>query len=118
MEKIKAYKCSHCSKILESYSGMWKHEKKCFYNPDTKSCIVCNSFIFGSGIGVRLLTDHEEKILSFNIPGTYTMKNSGDPEDPLDFPVLNDEFNYLYEAEHASYCNSKKCILEKLCTGC
>lgn len=40
------YECEHChKKRLVSKYAMRDHEKECFYNPDSKSCILCENFI-------------------------------------------------------------------------
>lgn len=41
MYEVKAYRCSHCSKLHGQKGNCKKHEVKCFYNPDTKSCASC-----------------------------------------------------------------------------
>jgi hypothetical protein len=45
MKKIKAYQCGFCDKIYLRYSSCYSHEKKCFYNPATKSCRSCANFL-------------------------------------------------------------------------
>ena len=42
-EKMTAYRCAHkCGrKILANRKEMVEHEKRCFYNPSTKSCKTC-----------------------------------------------------------------------------
>jgi len=44
MQKITAYKCDNCKKVTVTKQGMKKHEAKCFWNPDTKSCMTCDNF--------------------------------------------------------------------------
>jgi hypothetical protein len=41
MKEIKAFKCDHCGKHAMSKSYIKSHEKKCFHNPATKSCVTC-----------------------------------------------------------------------------
>lgn len=116
MENIKAYKCSHCSKVLESYSGMWKHEKKCFWNPASKSCIVCKSFTWDKlVINNKPISDHEQAIYNYKVEGTYYEAN--DDFGPT-IKLLEKEYEYLHETEPMPYCETKKCILKPLCTGC
>lgn len=119
MIPINAYKCSHCrKKVLESYSGMWKHEKKCFYNPETKSCITCKYFTDDLFIGKKQLTAHEHMILQYKVEGTYTEKPVGDHFGITDYaPVLNEEYRYLYEAENKYYCSALNEVI-KLKTNC
>jgi len=118
MEKITAFKCSHCHKILETYSGMYKHEKMCFYNPCTNSCITCGNLLNVGCIGNQKLTDHEEQVLGQEVPGTFTMEWNGDPEDCTEYPVFNQKYKYLEEAEPKNYCKVKRTVLNKLTTGC
>ena len=44
METITAFKCSHCSKIYSNPKQTKAHEKKCYRNPETKSCATCQNF--------------------------------------------------------------------------
>ncbi len=41
MKEIKAFKCGYCDKYAMSKSYIKTHEKKCFHNPATKSCVTC-----------------------------------------------------------------------------
>jgi hypothetical protein len=41
MKEIKAFKCEYCGKHATSKSYIKAHEKKCFHNPATKSCVTC-----------------------------------------------------------------------------
>ena len=45
-KKITAYSCEYkCGRnVLTSKSRMEEHEKRCFYNKDTKSCATCANF--------------------------------------------------------------------------
>lgn len=119
MKPIKAYQCDFCNKILKSRSGMKSHEDRCFSNPTTKSYITCGNLDSVIMINGRKLTDEEIQIFEYKKEGTYTMEWDRDPEgDGMEYPVLNDQYKYLYEAEAESYCNGKKSILKKLTTKC
>lgn len=115
MEKITAYKCEFCSKILNTYSGMSKHEKKCFYNPATKSCIICKHLSLRLFINGRIITPHEEELLRYEIDGTYHVE-TGYME--VDSNVLIEKYKYLYDSEPDNYCNVIKIKLNKLRTNC
>ena len=117
MKKVTAYKCEFCEKLLNSYSGMHKHEKKCFYNPASKSCITCKNLNSRGLIKGKPITEKEEKLLRFEIAGTYEIGWSGDPEGDA-FPVLNDEYKYLYDVEPGNYCEYFNQQLVKLRTEC
>ena len=41
MYKINAYHCDHCKKYSSSKGVITKHEKVCFHNPSTRSCVTC-----------------------------------------------------------------------------
>jgi len=125
MKSIKAYKCDYCKKILSSYSGMWKHEKKCFFNPESRSCVTCEKYHDRNlgikdeyGVFDRFLTEEEHLIIECKVPGTFTIHY----DEWDDFDKLKPEFQYLYEAEVFSKCelirNSNKlktqCKLHKL----
>ena len=116
MKKITAHKCEYCGHIVESYSGMWKHEKKCFWNPESKSCIVCKSFTWDKlVIDNKPISDHEQAIYDYKVEGTYYEAYD---EDFGDVKILEKEYEYLHDAEPMPYCETKKCILKPLCTGC
>lgn len=44
MKEIKAWECDHCSKYLKTKHSIKEHEKVCFKNPATQSCITCSNF--------------------------------------------------------------------------
>lgn len=44
MLEVTRYKCDHCAKVLSQKSSMKKHEKDCFFNPESKSCVSCANF--------------------------------------------------------------------------
>lgn len=53
-KKIEVYECEHCKKkILRTLGGIKQHEKKCFWNPETKSCASCENFIMGGHYAMR-----------------------------------------------------------------
>lgn len=117
MKRVNAYGCEFCNKLLHSYSGMKKHEDKCFKNPKSKSCITCKKYKFTGVIDGKKLTPNEVEILKFKRKDTFTIQWDGDPEGE-DYPVLNDEFKYLYDAEMQSFCDADCKILPKLKTKC
>jgi len=43
MYEIKAYRCSYCKKYSSSKSVIRDHEKRCFNNPETRSCATCTN---------------------------------------------------------------------------
>ena len=47
MNEVVAYKCIHCGKISERKGYIKQHEKKCYHNPETRSCASCKYLIFG-----------------------------------------------------------------------
>ena len=46
MYEVKAYRCSYCSKLHGQKANCKRHEVKCFFNPDTRSCASCDSHKF------------------------------------------------------------------------
>jgi hypothetical protein len=46
MYEVKAYRCSHCSKLHGQKGNCKRHEVKCFHNPETKSCASCEHHHF------------------------------------------------------------------------
>ena len=44
MYEIKAFHCSFCKKYSSAKAVITKHEKKCFYNAATRSCVTCLFF--------------------------------------------------------------------------
>jgi len=117
MKRVKAYGCEFCKKLLYSYSGMKAHEDKCFKNPKSKSCLTCKNFNFTGVLNGNKLSPNEVEILKFKTEGTFKMQWDGDP-DGIDYPVLNDEFKYLYDAEMQNFCDADSKILTKLKTRC
>lgn len=119
MKRVTAYKCEFCNKLLNSYSGMKSHEDKCFKNPKSKSCITCKNFDFIPILNGKQLTPNEVEILEFKQEGTYTLEWDRDPEgDGMEYPVLKEQFKYLYEAENENFCYSNCKTLLKLKTQC
>lgn len=44
MNTITAYECDYCGKLNKTAKAIKRHEKICFKNPETKSCVVCQLF--------------------------------------------------------------------------
>lgn len=44
MKEVTCYKCEHCDKVVQTKAYMKKHEAKCFFNTETRSCITCAHF--------------------------------------------------------------------------
>lgn len=44
MYEVKAYHCSYCKKYGLSKAWIKKHEQKCFFNPETRSCVTCENY--------------------------------------------------------------------------
>lgn len=115
MKKITAFECEFCKKILRTKQGMKIHEPKCFKNPFSKSCLTCKSLTLGSCIDGKPLTDNEELILQYKVEGTYHICTD---ENEVHHNVLNEEYQYLYNAEVENYCLAQKMRLIKLKTNC
>lgn len=115
MKKIIVWECDHCGKILKTKSLIAKHEPNCFRNPESKSCITCESLTLKDFYNGKPLTEKEEKILHFQVDGTYHIEK-GDME--VDLNDLNEEYQYLYDSETKNFCKSLKCELVKLRTHC
>ena len=41
MQEVKTNQCDYCTKTSFNKGSIRVHEKKCFYNPVTKSCATC-----------------------------------------------------------------------------
>ena len=41
MKTIEAYKCEHCNKVYQFKKSCLAHEKRCYKNPETRSCASC-----------------------------------------------------------------------------
>lgn len=119
MKKIQAHKCDYCPKILLSYSGMWKHEKNCFFNPKSRSCVTCTHLDEVFTVDGRQLTVQEVLIITFKVEGTFYMDWDRDPEgDGEEYPVLNKEYEYLNNYEVQRFCHTKRVLMKKLTTKC
>jgi len=119
MKEIKAFKCDFCKKILRSKSGMYLHENKCFYNPDSKSCVTCENLSLENCLNKVPLTEYQKMVWSYKVNGTYHEEwDTSTDGDGFDSNVLNDEFKYLYDCEPESYCDAFECVLNRLKTNC
>jgi len=118
MKTITAFECDFCKKLYRSKSGIGNHEKRCFHNPETKSCISCKFLGSAGKCNGSILTELQESILRYEVEGTYHLEKSNDPEFGADFNFLNNEYQYLYNAEQVTFCNSLKIELPKLRTNC
>lgn len=68
MIEIIAYKCEHCEKkILSSKSGMYKHESKCFANPEMRACRTCKHVENHLESGLKFCNQHK-KVIGPEIP--------------------------------------------------
>lgn len=115
MKAITAFECEFCKKLLKTKPAMKAHELRCFYNPISKSCIICKHLTYKPCIDGKPVTDNEELILQFKAEGTYHVC-TGNEE--CDYNELNDEYKYLENAEDENYCLAKKIRLFKLRTNC
>lgn len=41
MEQITAFRCEYCSKTYSNKHSCKRHERKCYKNPETRSCSCC-----------------------------------------------------------------------------
>lgn len=48
MEKIEAFGCGFCAKVYREKKVAIAHEKRCYFNPETKSCVTCQNLFSGS----------------------------------------------------------------------
>lgn len=119
MEKVTAYKCEFCKKILSTKSGMHKHENKCFSNPKSKSCITCGSLGEVLMLNGRFLTALETKILQWDDEKYYDIYEATDENGfAFDTQVFKPEHRYLEDANYERFCFGYKSILPKLKTNC
>jgi hypothetical protein len=49
MKQIIAYQCEWCKKLAKSKNTIRQHEKRCYSNPDVKSCNHCDNQIIIDG---------------------------------------------------------------------
>ncbi|MGV8092507.1 MAG: hypothetical protein AB2L24_11665 [Mangrovibacterium sp.] len=104
MKEIKAFKCEYCGKHTTSKSYIKAHEKKCFHNPATRSCVTCWYWTpvmekqERDGITVNVVKEmtckkgvlfekrNNRQIFKTNCPNYAEMFN-----DPMDQPTIKDE---------------------------
>ncbi len=115
MKMIQVYKCDYCSKYLVNVTQMKIHEKTCFYNPDSKSCITCKNLDLVSTLNGTPITEREENILRYKIEGTYNLVTGHDEEH---YYQLKKAYQYLYECDVENGCSAKQELLKKLTTNC
>lgn len=94
---------------------MANHEKKCFYNEASKSCVKCFYLITKGHINGIPISEHEENIIEFKVEGTFRVSKGGDQENYFE---LNDQYKYLYDVDYSNYCILNKVSLIKLRTNC
>jgi len=104
MKEIKAFKCDFCAKQAMSKGYIKAHEKKCFHNPVTKSCVTCWYWTpvtekqERDGVTVNVTKEmtckkgipfemrNNRQIFKTNCPGYAEMFN-----DPMDQPTIKEE---------------------------
>ena len=103
---------------------MAKHEKECFYNPESKSCATCKFLDCIPFLDIlnRIATDDEAEIITCSVKGTFHMEDSTPYGEEANYnifhSVLNDEYKYLKDYTMKQYCKSFKTVLRKLTTNC
>lgn len=102
MQRIQAYLCEYCNKVLKSYHGMYTHQRKCFKHPANRACITCGHLSQVPAINNRLLTEIELKIYNEWVDN--------------DEPTLHSKL--IGNISPANYCNSLEMILSPLRTQC
>lgn len=116
MRTLSVFECDFCKKLYRSKSSISKHEKICFRNPDTKSCVTCQHLSDAMIFNGKEISEHEYKVLNYEVEGTFVLSNYGDE---CTIPVLNPEWTYLYDqTDYNTYCRGKDCILKKLTHNC
>jgi hypothetical protein len=61
MKIIEAYKCNYCNKVYQLKKSCQAHERKCYTNPETKSCASCKflqqkDYQYQTGYYISLMT--------------------------------------------------------------
>lgn len=70
--EIKAYLCEHCKKkVLRSKSGIKYHEDRCYWNPETKSCMTCENYLQGGHYHNRCYYQHMNNISNEDADSQY-----------------------------------------------
>lgn len=59
METVSAFKCAYCTKIYLSKDSCRRHERKCFWREETRSCATC---IFERYKDYRIMQGHSTSI--------------------------------------------------------
>jgi len=98
MKKVEVWKCDYCPKRLINITQMREHEKRCFRNPETKSCITCKNlnsadfdvienevefFEHHCSSGVNLKFGLKTQCRSWDIKENYKKKISKKDDDSL-----------------------------------
>jgi len=119
VKTITAYECDFCKKLYRSRGGISNHEKRCFYNSATRSCITCQFLSTALFVNGKLVTALEQNIYEFKVEGTFHVKSGTDNDGyAFDFNEFNDEYKYLEEAENRTFCTALNTDLFKLRTNC
>ena len=89
MEEIKAYKCEYCGKLYSEKKSCQNHEKRCYHNPETRSCMSCAYLIKEQvPIGTRHLV--EFKTCGMNVDLSTKLKNNCDLHTVIEEDEEND----------------------------
>ena len=77
------YKCEHCMKVYKHKSSAKSHEKKCYWNTETKSCMTCRRYI-QTNVTDPMKVIGEETMCYFAEHNGYNYNCKGWREDIID----------------------------------
>lgn len=93
MKTIEAYKCEHCNKVYQFKKSCASHEKRCYKNPQTRSCASC---IFLKKIDFEYHPNHYVLLLTclrnHNTPGRLETGCN-------DYHFKKEKCNYMFMKE-------------------
>jgi hypothetical protein len=117
MKEITAQKCDFCGRIMETKKGMQVHEKRCYKNPASKSCITCAHYVEQAlFVDNRRLTEIETDLYLSEDSIAYQVKFRNEDNEPSF--IFKPEFEYFERIEAIVFCEAKSCQIEKLQTSC
>jgi hypothetical protein len=94
MREIKKYQCEFCNKSYSSKRVAENHESnKCFFNPDTKSCVTCE-FLLAVSVDQNYLEGGEDRCNTYY--EIVCEENHGIVEND-DFPWEEDKKHFAYQ---------------------
>jgi hypothetical protein len=68
-KEVTRFKCEHCyKKLYASKYAAIRHEKRCFCNPEVKSCVTCNNRTYHEDYGDCWCKPYQKEVIKKGNP--------------------------------------------------